>query len=354
MFRLLIICIIFLLLYLGFSLVEERDSGVVLTLYDYHIETTFFSLFAFEILALIVSFILIKILILIIDLPTQIQNIFTERKINNNQYSLVRSLSEYIIGNKNKAASIARKILNLKKENKEFHILILAETEEEISKKITHFQELETYKQFNSFAAKKLALLFYNKNFYQEAESYATKVYNLNEYDSEVIAILINCYGKLASWGKFTFVVAKLARFDKIKLIIMNSEIAEYYLLAARNMVENNKTENAIEYLEIALNLNCVTHEILELYFTLNPKININKKTKILKNAFKAHPSLKIVEISTKYTDLLHTKIYEELTGELDVKDHLTLLLATAAYLNLPDKIAELKGKPKLLSFSEA
>lgn len=355
MFRLLIICIVFLLLYLGFSIVETLDSQVVLTLYDYHVETTFFSLLTFGILSLLISFIVIKILILIIDLPSKIQDIFTTRKINNNQYSLVRSISEYIIDNKSKAGSIARKIsLPIKKENRELYTLILANTEEEISKKIAYFEELETSKQFTFFAAKNLAILFYRKSFYQEAEGYASKAYNLNEFDSDVIAILINCYGKLALWEKFTFVVAKLAKLNKSKFAMMSSEIAEYYLSAAKMTVENNNTEIAIDYLELALSLNCIIPAILELYLTLNSNINNNKKIKILKNAFNAHPSLEIVKIFKKFTELLNYQIYEELTSELNIKEHLILFLAIAAYLDLPDKIASLKASPKLLSFSEA
>lgn len=338
MFRLLLICAIFLLLYFGFTLIESFDSKVFISLYDYNIETTLFFSLILGLLLLISCFIVIRFLILIIDLPSKIHNIFNKRKINHDRYALILAFAEYIMSNKAKSASIARKNLSSEdlKNSQEFHNLILAVTEEDIDTKISYFQKLIISKEFVFYGSKNLAKLYYEKSLYSEAENYAIKAYNLNEFDSENLITLMRCYARLVLWTKFTFITNKLTKFHKHGSILpQTQEIAAYYLLAAKQEVESNNTANAIDYLETAVDLNFYNGELLEFYFNLNDKLNINKKIKILKDAFRIVPSLKLVQLFKKFTALSDRQIYEELTQELDVKKDEILILAMEAYLEL-------------------
>ena len=115
----------------------------------------FFSLIL-GLLLLISCFIVIRFLILIIDLPSTIHNIFNKRKVNHERYALILAFAEYIMNNKAKSASIARKNLSSEdlKDSQEFHNLILAVTEEDVDRKISYFQKLITSKEFVFSVAK--------------------------------------------------------------------------------------------------------------------------------------------------------------------------------------------------------
>lgn len=344
MLRLFIICIVFLLLYLGFSIIENLDSILVLTLYNYHIETTFFVSIIFTILLLIASFIIIKIITLIIDLPIKIQSIFSARKEIHERHFALKAMAEYIMGNRANALSIAQQNIKLSNKDTEFYNLILSELEVEDNEKIKYLEELSNLKEFRFFSFKNLAILFYKQNDYLIAIDYAIKAYNSNELDSDVLVILIHCYGKQQEWEKLNFVVKKLKEINKLKFFELNIEIAKYYLSAAK-LNEHNK-DKAIYYLDLTIDLGCINAEILEFYLNLNANINIAQKIKIFKKAFNLNPSLRIVQMFSKFTDKSNDQIYEELTKDLiNSENNLTLMLAMATYLNLPDKILIVKNQ---------
>ncbi|ADE30003.1 tetratricopeptide repeat protein [Rickettsia prowazekii] len=334
MFRLLLICITFLALYFGFTFIKHFDSKVVISLYDYNIETTLFLSVILGLLLLVSCFIIIRFLIIIIDLPATIHIMFSKRKINHDRHAVILAFAEYIIGNKMKAASIARKNLSSEdlKDFQEFHNFILAVTAEDIDSKISYFQKLITSKTFVFYASKNLAKLYYDKSLYDKAENYAIKAYNLNELDSDNLITLMHCYAKLSLWSKFIFITNKLAKFHKHEFV---PKITQYYLLIAKQEVENNNTANAIDYLEKAIDLNFYNDELLEFYFNLNDKLSVNQKTKILKEAFRIAPSLRLVQLFKKITSLSDKQIYEELTQVLDTQKDKIFILAIEAYLEL-------------------
>lgn len=334
MFRLLLICAALFLLYFGFTLTQSFDSKVLISLYSYNVETTFFFSLISLILLIVVCFIIIKFLVLIIDLPVRIHNIFSDRKINNDRYSLVLSFAKYITGNKAKAGSIARKNSSCE-DLKEFHNLILAETDEDIDSKISHFQKLVNSKEFAFYSNKKLAKLFYDKALYVEAETYAVKAYNLNELDNDNLITLIYCYGQLSLWTKFIFIVNKVAKLYKSVTMLEMLKISDYYLLAAKQKIDNNDNNAAIEYIESAISTNFVNNKLLELYLNLNSNLSDKKKIEVLKNAFHIIPSLEIVKLFKKFTSLSDEQIYEELTKHLSAERDEMLVLAIKAYLEL-------------------
>lgn len=334
MFRLLLICAALFLLYFGFTLTQSFDSKVLISLYSYNVETTFFFSLISLILFIVLSFIIIKFLVLIIDLPVKIHNIFSDRKINNDRYSLVLAFAKYITGDKAKAGSIARKNSSYE-DLKELHTLILAKTDEDIDSKIAHFQKLVNSKEFAFYSNKKLARLFYDEALYAEAEIHAVKAYNLNELDNDNLIILIYCYGQLSLWTKFIFVVNKVAKLHKSVPMLEMLKISEYYLLAAKQKIDNNNTDAAIEYLESAISTNFVNTKLLELYLNLNSNLSDKKKIEVLKNAFRLLPSLEIVKLFKNFTSLSDEQVYEELTKDLDIAKDEVLILAIKAYLEL-------------------
>lgn len=334
MVRLLTICVIFLLLYAGFSVLETMNSPITVSLYDYQIKTTIFFSAAFVLFSLIIIFILIKLLISTIKLPLSlITNIISSKK-SSNYHLLLQSMGQYIIGNKTKAAQIIKKT-PVVKEYEEFKLLLCAEVEEDLNQKITYFQTLTKSKEFKYYSFKNLALIFYKQGSYNQAEHYALMAYDLNEHDAEVLEILIYCYFKMELWTKFTFVVKKLAKIDRQKLNSINNEVGKYYFIAAKSKVAENDFTKANKYLEDAINLNLVNPEILELYFDLNEKLNPNKKIELLKNSFKILPDIEIVKLFQKATPLSNQQIYQELETVLDYTTHAKMPIALPLAIEL-------------------
>ena len=210
--------------------------------YDYVIETTFFTIVAFFIILVFLVLIIFRIIFLIFDLPSIIRKKLDEKRTQKINNSLIQSMAKLLIGNKMKAVEVIKTLgPNIPNENKELFNLILAECEEDVEQKIQYLKELLTSKIFVYFAWKRLAQIFHERESYQRAEDYATKAFNLNEADSDILEILIHCYANLSLWSKFIFVVAKLNKTDSERLSKLKDKIADYYLLAAKRAILVNK-----------------------------------------------------------------------------------------------------------------
>ncbi|XVN42935.1 MAG: heme biosynthesis HemY N-terminal domain-containing protein [Candidatus Rickettsia vulgarisii] len=347
MIRLLIICAIFLLLYFGFSLLSQLDSILTIKLYNYQIESSFFTSIVIYILSTIIIIGAIKIICAIIDIPSSIKGIFRTKKANSNTSQLIETMKELIIGERTKSLSAIKKINKngLKQDKKKLYHLLLAETEENTDQKIKYFQELEQAKYCLSFVTKRLAQIFYNSDTYKKSEDYAVKSFYLNEYDSENLETLLNCYSKLGEWEKFTFIVPKLHKADKQKFESIKDKIVDNYILAAKNMIDANDNKKALYYLELALGISPANYKALDHYLTINFSNKKNKDPKILQEAFAKKPSFEIVELYKKFYSLKPVEIYKNLESIVNPQEHLGLFLSIAAYLDLPDKIKSLKDE---------
>ncbi len=352
MTKLLIVCFTFLLSYLSFSTLNQFDSKLICNLYDYYVETTFFTLVVLYILFTFISVILFKIIFLIINIPSNVKDFFFSKRVINDNYLLMQAMAEYITGGKLKSGSLIQKIVyRLSKEKKMFYTLFLAETEIDPSIKLKYFQELEQSKYYSAFVFKRLAQIFYHNNMYKIAENYAVKSFNLNKFDSETLEILLDCYAELSLWTKFVFIVSKLNKIDAQKLEYIKNKIVNYYIDAAKNMLEVDEIKKAIYYLELAIKLVPSHIEALNIYLPLNYSSWNNDNIKKLKIAFADNPCFEIVKLYKKFASIAPSEIYEELAILADPKQYLGLFLAIAAYFDLPEKIKNLKSESELLQF---
>lgn len=352
MIRFLLLCILVFLLYIAFGAIEEYDYSLKISLLDYQIETTIFTFAAVFILIQLFLLIVLKLVFLIFNLPMIIKNSWNQRNIRNTNKKLLRIYSELLMGNRDKSLKMTHQIVYyLNDENKEFVNLVLAETEEGFDKKIHYLRELIDKKNYSVYAAKKLANLFYNNSMYMQAEEHAVRAFNEDDTDIEAILVLIKVYSKLKLWPKMIFIVSKLQRADR-KFLVQNSQlIASYYFDAAKDSLENNNDEEAIKYLESALELNPDYIEALNLFMELN--INLNNTSsilKILKAAFASKPCFEIAEMYVKCSCSSVDAIYGTLAGLAKPSENVAVFLAIAAYLGLEDKIREIKS-PKLISY---
>lgn len=350
MIRLFISCAVFFLIYLGIVFLRELDTDVSFVVYDYFFETTLLSIIASFIILVFLSIAASKIIFLIFTLPFIIKKRLNLRKAQKTTNMLMQAISYILIDNKFKALDFCKKLEpTLQTEHKELFYLILAECEEEFDKKVHYFRTLSSSKDYNYFAAKRLSQIFYDNHFYEQSEDYATKVFNLNEFDLDILEILINCYAKLGYWSKFVFLVSKLSRVSQKKLSSISEEISEYYLLAAKYTLEIGDDVEAMGYIESALELNPGYLEALDLYLSLNLSFR-NKANAFdaVKLAFEANPSFEIAELFIKIANSSESDIYDDLARIADPKKHEGLFLAIAARLNLIEKVKGLR-EPRLL-----
>lgn len=346
MIRFLIVCAAFFIAYLGFSALAVFDSKIFVTAYNYSVETTIFSFIAvLLILVLLIAFAL-KTIFFIFDIPSLINKKLAASRNKKVTFGLIKALSYLLINNKSKSVEEVRKFAGtIKPEHKELFELLQAETADNFDHKIQHYRMLKSSTDYNYLAMKRLAQTFYSQGLYEQAVEYASVAFNANEHDQEIIEILINCYGKLSLWTKFTFMVQKFSKLELENQGNIQSVIANYYLIAAKDMLESGQDADAIGYLESALEFNPVFTPALDLYYALN--INLHKASdnlEIVEDAFIANPTFELAEIYIKASDLPAQEIYENLAKLVDQKQYYPVFMTIAAYLNLPAKLEYLRA----------
>lgn len=352
MFRFLLFCILFFVLYIGFAALSVYDSDIVFSFLDYQIEITLFTFFVMAVIFTLLVLMVLKAMMFIFDLPSIIRNRIKRRKLEKIANKSLIGFAHYLMGNKNLAIDIIRKLIkNNPEENPEIFALISSEKESNIEERISNLRKLLDKKNYSMYAAKTLAKIFYDNAHYSDAENYAVKAFNQDDTDIEVMQLLIRIYAKLARWNKLVFVVSKLTRAGQSPIKEMQEEIAKYYYMAAKNSLADEDNLEASKYLESALELKPDYVDALNLYTEIKLSAKATHEAlKVLKNAYKLNPSFEIAELYISASRGSPEVSYSSLANIVDPKSNNSLYLAIAAYLGLPDKINEIKER-KLISY---
>ncbi len=352
MFRFLLFCILFFVLYIGFSTVSVYDADIVFSFLGYQIEITLFTFFVLSVIFTLLVLMLLKVMMFILDLPVVIREKIKRRRLEKIATKSLLAFAHYLMGNKNLGLETIREITkNNPEDNPDILALILSEQETKIDEKISNLRKLLDKKSYSLYAAKTLAKIFYENAHYSDAESYAVKAFNQDDTDIEVMQLLIRIYAKLARWNKLVFVVSKLTRAGNYALKDMREEIATYYYSAAKNALANEENLEAIKYLESALELKLDYIDALNLYTEIKLSVKATHDAlKVLKNAYKLSPSFAIAELYILASRGSPEASYSSLANIVDPKCNNSLYLAIAAYLGLPDKINEIKDR-KLMGY---
>ncbi len=346
MIRFLILCTVFFLLYLGFNTISDFDSTVNILALDYKIQTTFFTLLSIFIVAQLILVVVLKTVFLVFDLPFLVKRSWHRRKTRRTNEQLLKVISEFFMGNREKSLELAVKMIpDFSEHNKELANLILAESSCDFDQQIHLLRGLIDKKNYIFYAAKKLAQVFFDHGYYMEAEEYATKAFNDNDTDTSLMIMLIRIYKNTSNWPKMLIFVAKLRRAD-VKLLMHHAEeISSYYYWAAKAFLVTSDTEETIKFLEASLELKPDYLEALNLFTEINVNINNAGSTlKILKSAFAGSPSFEIAQMYIKCSRGSVNAVYGTLAGLAKPSENSGLFLAIAAYLGLDDKIADLKA----------
>lgn len=353
MIRFLILCTVFFLLYLAFNAVGEFDTTLQFSVYGYEVESTLFTFGAFFIATQLVLMIILKLVFLIFDIPSIIKEKWHKRKLIQVNKKLLHVLAEILMGNRKKSLSQVNNIIKDidDDDNKEVVNLVLAEAEQSFDKKIQHYRNLIDKKNYSVYASKKLAEIFYENTHHKQAEECAVRAFNEDDTDTELMLILIRIYANLGEWPKLVFIVSKLQRAD-MKMIEENSkEIASYYYAAAKSYLQSGSDDEALKFLEYALELNPVYIEALNLFTELSTNVNNTVAIlKVLRAAFSANPCFEVARMYADSATGSAEAIYGTLAGIAQPAKYPALFLALAAYLGLIEKISDLK-EPKLISY---
>ena len=165
--------------------------------------------------------------------------------------------------------------------------------------------------------------------------------------------MLLRIYAALEAWHKLVFIVSKIKRADSKLLQKHSSEIAVYYYEAAKAQLKLGSDENALRYLESALELCPDYLEALNLFVDLS--INLQNTAyilKILKAAFLSNPCFEIARMYVASSRNSADANYGILASMANPMQYPDLFLAMAAYLDLPDKVASLKSSKPLAYIS--
>lgn len=342
MIRLFLITLLFVFLYLGFSLINEYDTNIHIALFSYYIDVSLF----FALSILIVSYLAItfvmRIISTILNTPSAIANKIKSSKINDQKKKLLDSYRSLVYGNKKNAYDLVNKIKDdlVVDSPVDLHFL-LGMTDQDNDRKIYHLKYLLDFSEYKSFAAKELARYFFEYKYYKQVLEYI----KLIEPDIDVLKILVETYANMENWDEFEESLDKLASINMDAVNEMSEKIANWYFLAAKSVLETDDNKQIIFYLEKALLYKPDLISAIELLCYLNNNDGLGKlNKKIIETAFVLSPSFDLGLLYIKSTNASPREVYLSLSSLADFRSYSGVFLSIASYLDLNDEVDNLKS----------
>lgn len=346
MIRFLILGIVIISIYLGFSYLTFINDPILILFNDYQIE--------FSVLVGILSFLLIQFLFVIsmkligavFCLPYAIKNYFKNRSIKKIELQMSLIIENYLLGFKQKALDMAKEVYGkLSAREKRIAEIIIADTSGNIEEKLGYYQNFLDHKTLAPYANKKLAQIFLQNKNYQLAEKHAIQYFDFDENDQENILTLMNIYYANGERQKLLLLVSKIENLESEFWQKNSEQVVTYLYKLAKDLVAFGEEEEAKKYLEYNFKIKPDHLETLVLYSEI--AVNNNSLSQLLviaKAAFNYNPSFNIAKV---YADNASNKssqeIYNDLAASASPNQYQGVFLAIAAYLGLDDKIQQLK-----------
>lgn len=346
MIRFLILGIIIISIYLGFSYLMFLNDPILILFKDYQIE--------FSVLVGILSFLLIQFVFVIsmkligtvVCFPHTIKNYFKNRSIKKIELQMSLIIENYLLGFKQKALDMSKEIYGkLSDREKRIADIIIADASDNIEEKLSFYQNFLAHKALAPYANKKLAQIFLQDKNYYLAEKHATEYFDSDENDQENILTLMNVYYAAGERQKLLLLVSKIENLESEFWQKNSDQVVTYLYKLAKDLVVFGEEEEAKKYLEYNFKIKPDHLETLVLYSEIS--VNNNSLSQLLviaKAAFNYLPSFDIAKI---YADNASHKsaeeIYNDLAASASPQQYQGVFLAIAAYLGLDDKIQKLK-----------
>lgn len=266
--------------------------------------------------------------------------------------NMISIFIKILSNNKNTALHSIKKIFATlpkkeQKQNKDFIKFIESKISNDSSEQINYLKDLVNKKEYSFYAAKKLAEIYFKLEEYKSAEKYAVQAFNENDTDVSLMLSLIHIYNKLNLYSKIVFIVSKIKRCNLNFLTLHSKEIAACYFEIANKITSDKEIndDEAVYYLELALELEPDNLDSLSLLTELQINNNNTKAAlNLLRSAFKVTPCFEVARMFVSIHKGSNEEIYKELSSISDHKKYKDVFLAIAAYLELNEKIEQIKA----------
>ncbi|KAF8818425.1 tetratricopeptide repeat protein [Rickettsia endosymbiont of Cardiosporidium cionae] len=321
------------------------DTQITFILYDYEVEVS--------LLTVIILFTVIQLIILIgfrgilyiIALPDLVRSTITKTKLEKLYNRFLEVISELIICKDSKYVLESRKFLISISKDKDINLYHLIQSKTNSKFMMNSLMHLLKCKNYEVYSNQELARIFYDNNNILQAEIYATRAFDLNEYDIDNMKLLIHIYGKLKIWNKFVFIVSKLTRtFTALESQII-AEIAGYFFYAAQSEYRKKNYDKSKYFLQYAINVKPDhTNSIIFITELYSADMDIKSIKKVIKFVFSYKPDLYYVLLYQKYVEDTNENIYNYFLSIVDYKEYSVEFLFIASYLGLLDEITKIRS----------
>ncbi|MCP5369332.1 MAG: heme biosynthesis protein HemY [Rickettsiaceae bacterium] len=346
MIRFLILGIIILSVYLGLSYLPVINDSILIFFRNYQIEFSVSVAILSLLLIQFVTLIFTKLVYSIFCFPYIIKNYFRNKSLKKIEMTIALIIESYLLGLKDKSLNMTKEIYSkLNDTQQKIANIIIAETTDSIEEKVIYYQKLLDNKTYAPYAHKKLASILLQNNNYNLAEKHAIKYFDFDENDKENIFTLMNIYFAAGERQKLLLLVSKIENIEDQFWQDNADQVATYLYKVAQDLVNIGEEEEAKKYLEYSFKIKPDHIETISLYSEI--AINSNASSQVLaiaKAAFNYAPSFDIAKI---YADNANHRapeeIYNDLASAASPNKYKGIFLAIAAYLDLNDKIQQLK-----------
>lgn len=346
MIKFLILGIIIISIYLGFSYLTFINDPILILFDDYQIEFSVLVGILFFLLVQFVFVVFMKFIGAVVCFPYRVKNYLKNKSLKKIELQMSLIIENYLLGFKQKSFEMTREIYSkLSDREKRIADIIIAETAEDIEEKLNYYQNFLDRKTLVPYANKKLAQIFLQNKNYHLAEKHAIQYFDFDENDEENILTLMNVYYTSGERQKLLLLVSKIENIESEFWQKNAHQVVTYLYKVAKDLVAIGEEEEAKKYLEYSFKIKPDHIETLGLYSEI--AVNNNSLPQLLvvaKAAFNYSPSFDIAKI---YADNAGSKsteeIYNDLAAVASPIQYQGVFLAIAAYLGLDDKIHKLK-----------
>ena len=309
---------------------------------DYEIKINL--LFAFSLLVMfaIIMHILFVTLLYIFNIPKLLINYKNKLFTQEPEKYLFKIYNKLIQGKieSNDITKLEESFKYLPEKYKPHLHFLNANISKDFGAKIISLRYLLDQSEYNNFAVKKLAKIYIDIGYWQNAIELVEKI---NQNDVEILILKFEIYYHLNKFEKFASIINKLNSINVNLWKNYFPTIALYAFKAAKQETVKGFQNNALSYIEMSLLYKPDMFEAIELYCLIN--INLGQSAnnlEILSVAFSNSPTFELFELYAKSWQEDADKLYQKLCTLCDNKENIELFLAISAYLKLSHRTNEI------------
>lgn len=337
------------IVYLTIYAVSYYDTKMLIEIYSYQVQVSFFFVCVSSVLFVIIAYLVISLIKNLYSMPRFISSKFQASQ-NNKARDLI--LDSYIAilshGAIDSYKVNALKGLNDYNKHAELIVFINSYNSSQTSDEtISRLYSLSQIPNLSLYAHTQLVKLFFKSRNYIEAMKHGKLAFEINKTNEELNLYLINLYTVLGMWEDLEHSIAQIECGSyKIPDNIHTKKnisrdllaLAEYYIQKGDSIKELQALEDSLRYDQENLYSidklckhyinNGHTHEIQD----------------VLDRAFACNPSFDLFVMYKKFSGVNDDVIYDNLATLARPKENIELFLSIGAALGQPDKVNDIRN----------